>query len=181
LTPTRAGFEYTLHPLDVRSDDLNAISNNPDHICKPVLRPHVPRPFVLPLHRNLRYFSSLCIEFVLTRNHRYFRLLEKDCCLVAVETTNSIEIYLETINNLAPAIENEKPTKRFYLEKIGKFSLFAVDETKKRLVLVSIQGVRANRCSKDIESDTAWTGLHIVAPLCIRFGTTHSLFSRQCD
>ena len=153
MTPTRAGFEYTLHPLDVRSDDLNAISNNPDHICKPVPRQHVPRSFVLPLHRHLRYFARLRLEFVLTRKHRYFRLLEKDCCLVAVETQSSIEIYLETINNLAPAIENEKPTKRFYLEKIGKNTLFAVDESKKRLVLVSIQGVRTACCSKDTESD----------------------------
>jgi hypothetical protein len=155
LTPTRAGFEYTLHPLDVRSDDLNAISNNPDHICKPVSRPHVPRSFVLPLHRHLRYFSLLCIEFVLTHTYRYFRLLEKDCCLVAIETPSSIEIYLETINNLAPAIENEKSTKRFYLEKIGRNPLFTVDETKKILVLASIQGVRTNHCSRDLKSDPA--------------------------
>ena len=90
---------------------------------------------------------------MLTRKNRYFRLLEKDCCLVAVETQSSIEIYLETINNLAPAIENEKPTKRFYLEKIGKNTLFAVDESKKRLVLVSIQGVRTTRCSMHVESE----------------------------
>jgi hypothetical protein len=73
--------------------------------------------------------------------------------LVTVETQSSIEIYLKTINNLAPAIENEKPTKKLYLEKIGKNTLSAVDETKKRLVLVCVHDVRTTHCSKDIESD----------------------------
>jgi len=140
-TPTQSGLQYTLHPLDVRSDDLHAIANNADHICKPVVRHQVPPPFILSLQHRLKYTSFALNGFSLTA-FRYIRLLEKDRCLVVIEDKTSIQVYLETISSLAVAIAHEKPVKRFHTEKIGRDPLFAVDESKKLFVIASICRVR---------------------------------------
>jgi hypothetical protein len=62
--PTQPGLQYTLHPLDVRSDDLNAVSSNADHICKPIIRHQVPPPFILSLQHRLKYISFALNSFL---------------------------------------------------------------------------------------------------------------------
>ena len=60
-----------------------------------------------------------------------------------VEDQIALRLYLEKTSALAATVEMDKPVKRFYLEKIGKESLFAIDEIKKLFAMVCICSVRA--------------------------------------
>jgi phage FluMu protein gp41 len=53
--PTTAGFEYLIRPIHIKADDMHAISSNPDHICKPVVRTHSAQAITLPVTADVRY------------------------------------------------------------------------------------------------------------------------------
>lgn len=66
------------------------------------------------------------------------RLIKNDCCLAVIEHQDSLHVYLETVNGLSASIASEKPVKKFFLEKMGKECLFAVDEGKRLMVVLSM-------------------------------------------
>jgi hypothetical protein len=53
-SPKKAGFEYTLFPLQVKQDDMLAISSDPGHLCKPVVRVHGTQEISLPVTASVR-------------------------------------------------------------------------------------------------------------------------------
>ncbi|KIM24943.1 hypothetical protein M408DRAFT_224544 [Serendipita vermifera MAFF 305830] len=113
--PKESGFEYTIFPVDIKQDDMLAISSNPDHICKPIIRPRNTQPFFLPTNASMRFIQ----------------LLEKDRVLVVVEESGLFRVYLEALDYLSSTIAQGRAIKTIYSEKVGPNPLFALDETRR--------------------------------------------------
>ncbi|KIM22917.1 hypothetical protein M408DRAFT_332686 [Serendipita vermifera MAFF 305830] len=122
LSPCKAGFEYTIFPIEVKQDDLITASNNSDHICKPIARAHHAQPISLPINCHLRFTH----------------LLENDLALVIIEEPDLFRIYAETGDLLSSTISQKKAIKTFHSGKLGANPLFAFDSTKRLLVIFSI-------------------------------------------
>ncbi|KIM22923.1 hypothetical protein M408DRAFT_224327 [Serendipita vermifera MAFF 305830] len=121
--PHEAGFEYTIFPIEIKQDDLLAVSNNLDHICKPVVRPQHPQPISIPVNSYLRFIH----------------LLENDLVLVIIEEPDVFMVYAEGIEFLSSVIVQRRAIRRFHSEKLGVNPLFAFDCTKGLLVIFSIK------------------------------------------
>ncbi|KIM19859.1 hypothetical protein M408DRAFT_334238 [Serendipita vermifera MAFF 305830] len=122
-SPYKAGFEYTLFPIEIKQDDLIAVSNNLDHVCKPVVRTQHARPISLSVNSHLRFIH----------------LLEKDLVFVIIEEPGFFRVYAEAVEFLSSAILQRKAIKNFHSGKLGANPLFAFDCTKGLLVIFSIK------------------------------------------
>jgi hypothetical protein len=72
---------------------------------------------------------------------RYICLIDIESCLVVVEHGDSLDIYLDHTRMMSNAISTKKP-KHFNMGKIGRKSLFAVDEAKRLFAMLANHEVR---------------------------------------
>ncbi|KAG8783755.1 hypothetical protein FRC15_004586 [Serendipita sp. 397] len=121
LTPNKAGFQYRIHPLDVKQDDMQAISQNPHHVCNPIVRARNPPPVFLPLKTEWSLIH----------------LLDKDRCFAVTSDGRYISVYMENVNHLASAVDQRKVIKQLHHEKLGSRPLFAIDETRRLFAILS--------------------------------------------
>jgi hypothetical protein len=69
------------------------------------------------------------------------RLIGKDRCLVILNDGPYFKLYMDHVNQLAHIIDADRPLKRFHRERIGDHCLFALDETKRLFVMLSMESV----------------------------------------
>jgi hypothetical protein len=69
------------------------------------------------------------------------QLIEKDQAFVIIEDPNSFRVYIDSVDLLSSAISQRNPIKTFHAEKVGSKPLFALDETRRLLVIFGIIGV----------------------------------------
>ncbi|CAG8553467.1 2164_t:CDS:2 [Acaulospora colombiana] len=112
-SPKQASVRYTIRQLEIRQDDIKAASENKSHVCKPVIRTFRPTPFTLSKDVTMR-----------------------DYCLMAIEDSLYLKLYLDRINAMDSTVAADK-SKRIHLEKTGRGALFAVEENKKLLAILA--------------------------------------------
>ncbi|KAG8834730.1 hypothetical protein FRC17_007454 [Serendipita sp. 399] len=122
LIPNKAGFQYRLHPLDIKQDDVQGVAQNPHHICSPVVRERCPPPIFLPLNTLWRIIHPL----------------DKDRCFAITSNGVHMNVYMENIDHLASAVDTGKAIKQLHHEKLGNNPLFAIDETQRLFAILSI-------------------------------------------
>jgi hypothetical protein len=84
---------------------------------------------------------SIAFLILWLMDFRYIRLIDTEFCLVAVEHGDYLDIYLDHTRVMANAISTKRP-KRFNMGKIGRESLFAVDEAKRLFAMLANHEVR---------------------------------------
>ncbi|KAG8823849.1 hypothetical protein FRC17_009237 [Serendipita sp. 399] len=136
--PNTSGFHYTLHQLEIRSDDMQKVTTNHSHVCNPLVRSIPSTSFTLPLPSSLRFI----------------RLIGKDNCLAVVEHEDALSIYFDTVDMIGASIESEKHKKRFTFERIGRNHHYALDESKHLFALVATHPHAINIHVYTYEQDT---------------------------
>jgi hypothetical protein len=58
---------------------------------------------------------------------------------MVLQTQDAFDIYLDRLHLLRPIVEGSSSKKQIHVEKIGAHCLFALDETKRLLAILSFQ------------------------------------------
>jgi hypothetical protein len=67
--------------------------------------------------------------------YRFIRIIEKDQAFVIIEEQNMFKVYIDGVDLLASKISQRKSIKTFHSPKVGSKPLFALDETRRLLVI----------------------------------------------
>lgn len=73
--------------------------------------------------------------------YRFIRLVAKDSCLVIIQTNEHLKVYLDQINTLGSGIEADRPKKQILISRIGEDCVFALDETRRLLAILTCHSV----------------------------------------
>ncbi|KAG8857085.1 hypothetical protein FRB91_011880 [Serendipita sp. 411] len=121
IKPRLADFRYTFFPMEIKAEDLQQVSMNADHICKPGISEHRKQTFEIRVGTTLQLF----------------RLIGKDGCIVVLQDRDSLRIFYDSLSGISNAIEKDRHKKLLHLIRIGHESLIAVEETRRHLALLS--------------------------------------------
>lgn len=118
----RPGLKYTLWPLEIKDEDRRKSSDDPDHVCMPVIRPTNATAFELRLDTNIKFAC----------------LAGNDQCIVVLESAGELHVHFDSFSTISQSISRGGFAKRLHLTKMGANCLFAFDETKKLLAIAAV-------------------------------------------
>ncbi|KAF8306077.1 hypothetical protein DL93DRAFT_2172249 [Clavulina sp. PMI_390] len=118
-----AHVAYTVYPMNLAAEDVQALNANSAHVPKPVVRPMGRWNFAVPLTASLRYIQ----------------LFANGRCLVVIDDLEAgkVNVFLEEDNYMADAINSQKTKKRWDMPRVGEDYMFTVNEPKRLLALYS--------------------------------------------
>lgn len=95
----------------------------------------------------------------------HLQLLQDDRCLLIIETSRHIEIYLEQMNLINTAVKTRRPKKSLQRANIDGDFLTAFDEAKRLLVLCAHNKVLCGITNSVGRADIARSQARISSPL----------------
>ncbi|KAF8483073.1 hypothetical protein JB92DRAFT_3033330 [Gautieria morchelliformis] len=120
---TPARLHYTAYLLALTADDNHKLSLDTgyDYVPRPQFRSHPPK-FSLPVGHHIGHMQ----------------LFQNDRCLLIVrDEIGNLKVFLEHIDALDNAIQNDRTKSQFSHTKLGSVVRIAVDEARALLVIVS--------------------------------------------
>ncbi|KAF8469341.1 hypothetical protein JB92DRAFT_2838483 [Gautieria morchelliformis] len=123
---TPACLHYTAYLLALTADDKHKLSLDAryDYIPRPQFHPHPPK-FSLPVGHHIGHMQ----------------LFQNDRCLLIVrDEIGNLKVFLEHVDALDNAIQNDRTKSQFSHTKLGSVVRIAVDEAHALLVIVSSDG-----------------------------------------
>ena len=134
--PVDAKIFYRLGLFELKEQDVHALTLDEQHISQPIIPSQC--DFNLPLTSTIRFVLFYCSSyFLLHSNPRFMRLIgDANCLLITQCNRETLNIYMSCIHTLDEAL-GEPPKNTFHLSKLGQDPLFAMDESKRLLVVYS--------------------------------------------
>ncbi|KAI9450262.1 hypothetical protein BJY52DRAFT_1175724 [Lactarius psammicola] len=115
-------IEYCIHLLRLRADESQKVQLDPSYVPTPVLEKR--------LSHSFRVSSSTVVK--------YAHLLEGGRILLGlVDAQGNIVIYLDSLSRIDVAVQRGSFARLFHRDRIGETCLFALDESKRMLVIYS--------------------------------------------
>lgn len=140
-----ATVQYTINTLQLTEDDKHAIWQDDLWVPQPIIPGHTATNFAIPASYNIMYVllhTGLKNGSLVTRIHSHMQLLAEQSCLLVVGKDNGdIGVFVEKLGELQFAIEHWRTKKLLHQDKIAGDCLVAFDETKRMLVVCSIEKV----------------------------------------
>ncbi|KAF8483069.1 hypothetical protein JB92DRAFT_3033310 [Gautieria morchelliformis] len=123
---TPARLHYTVYLLALTADDKHKLSLDTgyDYVPRPQFRSHPPR-FSLSVGHHIHHMQ----------------LFQNDRCLLIVgDEIGNFRVFLEEVDALDNAIQNDRGKSQFSHTKLGSVVRIAVDEARALLIIVSSDG-----------------------------------------
>lgn len=124
IVQTPPSITYSLRLLELSEPDRQQMQSDVQHIPRPQLRHHS-YEFTIPANSEIRFVKLLT---------------KKKCLLILDDGKQNLDIYLELLENLSNAVQNipSRSKKHLYKEKLGQITEIAYDETKRTLVVCTL-------------------------------------------
>lgn len=116
---TQPTITYYLQPLELSEYDRQQMKSDSRHVPKPKLHDYS-YSFDIPIDSELRHVQLLA---------------NKKCLLVLSDCNQSLSVYMDSLDNLKGAVENDRHKKHFHKDKLGGTAVLAFDESKRMLVI----------------------------------------------
>ncbi|KAK7676902.1 hypothetical protein QCA50_020158 [Cerrena zonata] len=118
---TDAALRYNIRPLKLTEGDEHMLRMDHDSNF-------VPCP---QIHSG----SAFSFRIPATSRMTHLQLLHNERCLLAIEYTQEVLIYLEHTDSIENAVQNSRFKKKLHKEKVGNDFLLAFDESKRMLAV----------------------------------------------
>lgn len=131
IVKTQSSITYTLRLLELSEADKQQMQSNFQYIPCPQLRDRSTYQFSVPSDFEIRHIQLLT---------------KKRCLLILDDGKRNLDVYLETLETLSNAVQNERDKKHIHGERLRQNAVIAYDETKRTLV-VCTSGVHNSNVS----------------------------------